>query len=464
MKHKWKWWHWILTLALCCTACAGSGGLHEETFTLKAAEKPVSNPLKGWAPWSGGETADFVSTLSFVKVSWRELEPEKGEYAFDQVERAHHMDELRRENVRFVLRVVCDDPGEEEHLDIPDWLYEETGGSWYDGEYGRGFSPDYENPAFLEAHSRLMEALGRRYNHDPAIAFIELGSLGHWGEWHVDESAGIDLFPRQEVTDRYVAQYLEAFPDKQLLLRRPYAIGGENGLGLFNDSFGQHSSHEAWLSWIAEGYVSSENQEQLAGMPDFWKEGASGGEFATDRAVWDYVLEDYDAVLDYIRRSHTSWIGPRGFGSVSLEELEPEQRELAVQRVNALSQEMGYSFAVTQVQVRQWASAPDLNITLTVENLGVAPIYENWPVCLQLMDENGEVVRQDVADGQITDWLPGASQFSYTFAGSGQLPKGKYWLQVGILDPLTGAPGISLANDGETGSCLYRLACFEKKY
>lgn len=455
-----KCWLVAAAVALCCTAC----GVHRQTFTLTPAGKPVSNPLKGWAPWSGGETEDFVSTLAYVPLSWRELEPERGEYAFDQAEQDHHMDQLRSRGVRFVLRVTCDVPGEEEHLDIPDWLYEEAGGTWYDSSYGKGFSPNYQSPAFLEAHGRLMEALGQRYDGDPAIAYIELGSLGHWGEWHVNTDAGIRPFPVEQVTDRYVEQYLAAFPHKNLLLRRPYAIGGAAGLGLYNDSFGQSGSHDQWLDWIAGGYISSQNGEALDGMPDFWQQGPSGGEFATDRDLWDYVLEDYDAVLDYIRRSHTSWIGPRSFGSASLEDLDPDQRALAASRVNALSQEMGYTFAVTGVEVSQRKSAPDLEITLTVENLGVAPIYENWPLRLELVDPAGQVVRQDVVDGQITGWLPGTSRFSCTLAGSGQLPAGEYELRLGILDPLTGAPGIRLANGGEVEPCVYRLACFEKKY
>lgn len=461
---KRKWWLLLLALTFCWVSCAESSGLHEETFSLTATEKPVSNPLKGWAPWSGNEKEDFASTLAFVLVSWRELEPNEGEYAFDQVEKEYNMDQLRSKNVRFVLRIVCDYPGKEPHLDIPDWLYQKIDGTWYDSSYGQGYSPNYNDPVFLEAHGKLLEAVGQRYDNDPSIAYIELGSLGHWGEWHVDERVGIDPFPLQEVTDRYVEQYIEAFPHKKIMLRRPYAIGAQEGLGLYNDSFGQEGSHDEWLDWIENGYVSSENGELLAGMPDFWKKAPSGGEFATDQDLWDYVLEDYDAVLDYIYRSHTSWIGPRSFGSAKLEDVDPDQRELAAERVRTLSQELGYCFAVTQVQVRQWVNAPDLNITLTIENLGTAPIYENWLLYLRLVDSEGKVVRCDVADGCITEWLPGTNSFNYTFVDSGELPPGQYSLQLGILDPITDEPGIHLANEGEVEPCLYELACFEKRY
>ena len=64
----------------------------------------------------------------------------------------------------------------------------------------------------------------------------------------------------------------------------------------------------------------------------------------------------------------------------------------------------------------------------------------------------------------MTGWPRGTGPYRCTLGGSGQLPPGTYELRLGILDPLTGAPGIRLANEGEVEPCLYRLASFEKKY
>jgi hypothetical protein len=40
-----------------------------------------------------------------------------------------------------------DVPGDEAHLDIPDWLYAATqaNGDHYDVAYGKGYSPDYSD-------------------------------------------------------------------------------------------------------------------------------------------------------------------------------------------------------------------------------------------------------------------------------------------------------------------------------
>jgi hypothetical protein len=47
-------------------------------------------------------------------------------------------------------------------------------GIWYkNASDQKGFSPDYTNELLIAAHQRLITALGQRYDHDPAVAFIQ---------------------------------------------------------------------------------------------------------------------------------------------------------------------------------------------------------------------------------------------------------------------------------------------------
>lgn len=75
-------------------------------------------------------------------------------------------------------------------MDIPEWLYEKTdqAGTWYDVEFGKGFSPDYNKEQFIAYHRKAVEAMGEHWGQDGLISYIELGDLGHWGEWHVNYS------------------------------------------------------------------------------------------------------------------------------------------------------------------------------------------------------------------------------------------------------------------------------------
>lgn len=456
----------LVSLAGCGMKSQGTEAVSQKRFSVKEAEKPESNPLKGWAPWSSVKESDYPASMAFVLTTWKELEPREGVFDFDAWEENKNMDFWRKKGARLILRIVCDYPAEEAHADIPDWLYERTGedGSWYECGYGKGYSPNYENPEFIEAHERLLKALGERYGNDLQIAFIELGSLGHWGEWHVDEKAVGRLFPSQEITDVYVKQYQEAFPEKKLLLRRPYEIGIEGGFGLYNDAYGQREPHEEWLQWIENGYVSSETGETLSGMPDFWKYGPSGGEFGSGRLIWDYATKDYKETYELLIKSHTTFIGPRCFAG---EEAEYSgigvfrERE-ANRNIAAMSKDMGYCFSVTGGEILEREPGSDIQVSLDWLNSGIAPIYENWPLFLALANENGEIVWENQYDLGITEWLPGERTISIPLMESGTLPAGHYTLQAAILDPLTGKPGIRLANEGEVSDCLYAITEFEK--
>lgn len=64
-------------------------------------------------------------------------------YNWEEIEKENQLDRWREEGKHIVLRFVCDVPGAEKHMDIPEWLYKKTdqAGTWYDVEFGKGFSP-----------------------------------------------------------------------------------------------------------------------------------------------------------------------------------------------------------------------------------------------------------------------------------------------------------------------------------
>lgn len=168
------------------TASAVSGAFKAIQYSPAITGESLVNPYIGYAPDARGSGYDLPFSLVHMGVSWRELEPEDGVYDFDGVEQAGQFDKWAAEGKKIILRVVLDYPGSTAHSDLPVWLYAAIrgAGTAYNGSLGMGFSPDYAEPALIEAHGRLMAALGERYNGDARIAFIELGSLGHGGEWH----------------------------------------------------------------------------------------------------------------------------------------------------------------------------------------------------------------------------------------------------------------------------------------
>ena len=82
----------------------------------------------------------------------------------------------------------------------------------------------------------------KSWGNDDFIAYIELGGLGHWGEWHVHSDAGIRQLPRKEVRNDYIAPFQPAFPKAKILMRRPFDTGLEGDFGIYNDVFGDKSA------------------------------------------------------------------------------------------------------------------------------------------------------------------------------------------------------------------------------
>ena len=66
---------------------------------------------------------------------------------------------------------------------FPRWLYDKTGGNgaYYSYSGKQGYSPDYADPVLIEAHRKAIAALGEHFGQDTFVGYVELGSLGHWG-------------------------------------------------------------------------------------------------------------------------------------------------------------------------------------------------------------------------------------------------------------------------------------------
>lgn len=84
-------------------------------------------------------------------------------------------------------------------------------------------------------------------------------------------------------------------------------------------------------------------------------------------------------------------------------------------------------------------------------------MYDNWPVRIQLQDQEGQRVGEWLADTDIRTWLPGPIDFSTQIAVPAPLLPGIYSWSVAIIDPVTQLPGIQLANEKQQGNGSYTI-------
>lgn len=422
------------------------------TYYPQEIEDVLNNPYMGWAPFAKEGPYSQPHSLVYTYVSWKEIEPVKGVFNWNIIETDNKFDYWHNNGKKVILRIVSDYPRASSHTDIPDWLYNEMsqdGTSYNSSDIGQGFSPNYNNSIFGANHQRLLKALAERYDNDPRVAFIQLGSLGHWGEWHTwpwSPSSGV--FPGIDIQNEYMQNYLDGFSNKIISVRRPFALARDNYTGLFNDMLGEKYATNEFISWFNYGYVDDQGKSVHPHMKDFWKYAPSAGEFAYGNATQYLETSTIDETLRQVKDSHTSWLGPCSPPSELVAGC-PQQANL-----DKMLKTMGYRFVLESMtyenQVKQGSN---LKVDMVWKNKGVAPFYYKWPLELSLSDTNGNIVARTITIEDIRTWLPGSKSISQNLNIPSSLPDGTYNICISILDPSTDSPGVQLAignrrNDG----------------
>lgn len=397
------------------------------------SDQALSNPLMGFAQRADEPVLNSDVTLVYIDVYWSQLEPQEGVYDWEAIESSRQFQRWKSEGKHAVFRFILDYPQDDAHRDIPQWLYDRTAdGVDYDHSYGKGYSPNYSNPDFISAYEKTVVAMGQRWGQDDFIAYLQLGVMGHWGEWHTKLPDGTPgAMPDEAVRDQYVEPWLTAFPHTEVMMRRPFNIAKEEGLGLFNDVFADDYETDRWLNWIDEGgsYSQTGEADALSAMKDYWKTAPSGGEIASNVEMSDVLDKKLDKTISMLKASHTTFLGPK----MAKQEVSPEGYD-------EMRKHMGY---------RLWvSSAEELDnnkVIITWENSGVAPFYRDWPVKVYVETTEGTEVLSPKFD--IRKVLPGERQ-ELTFTLDKKLAKTWTQISVGIQDPRTGQDAVHLAIKG----------------
>jgi hypothetical protein len=387
---------------------------------------PLDNPLKGWCPYPNAGPISQPYSMVFQYVPWREIEPIEGAFRFDDWEQKWNTGAAAGKHI--IFRVYVDYPSKPSGL--PDWLRQAGVKETAYSDHGGGESPDYNNPRMVIAMERLIAALGDRYNTDPRIAFIELGLLGFWGEWHTWPQEKLYASPATE--RRIIDAYRKAFPDKSLMVRYAGGYAAEqNWIGFHDDLFPADTDNGEDWSFLAK--------MRKAKRTNNWQRAVIGGEMAPHKAR-QWLGKDYSKTQTMLRKAHFTWVGPY---CPALEK--PDDDEYLV-RSEELVRTMGYEFRLTEVaHASRIKAGQPVHVSLKGKNIGVAPFYYPWSVEWALVDSSNKLVQLQKTRWDIRRWKPGT--FSESAELNFEVPAGTYQLGVGIRDPWLNRPNIRFAND-----------------
>ena len=422
---------WWSTVVLCT---AGLAGVTIEAAPAKLLYQPapVDNPLRGLVPYASAPAkARFPHSMEFRYFSLRELVAAPGEYDWSALEKT--LREVSSRGNQLIFRVFCEYPGK--GVQVPAFLIERglKVTEWRDDEGVLNHTPDYTNEDLRVALVAFIGAMGKKYDGDPRVAFLTAGLLGKWGEWH--NYPRTELWAGKAVQEEIMGALEKSFPRTHVLLR--YPAGKQSPLHAANASrpFGYHDDSFGWATLDTgkkeDGWYFEPSLE-AAGAAGKWQRLPVGGEIRPElwktsfTGSWHPRAQDFDLC---VRRTHVSWLMDSGL----FDERFPVDDK---RRQNALFQtsHLGYELHLREAE---WKGG---QLSLVVENLGVAPFYYNWKVELQPIGVNG--IRM-TPDWDVRKVLPGRPVVWQT-----SIPRAPAY-RIRIPNPMRGGKPLRFANVGQ---------------
>lgn len=426
------------------TLWALTGSVQGEQLTLSTTlpykPAPAANPMKGFVPYTG--ELDFPHSMEYQYVGFAELNPQLNQYTCKTVLEPK-FEEIANRGNQAIFRVFLDYP--DESTSVPQYLIDAGLAMTPYTDHGGGLSPDYDNPQLVAAMEGLIAALGNDYDGDPRIAYLQVGFLGHWGEWHTWPTDA--LMASRATQARVLTAFGKAFDKTPLLVSQdsfsyepthPFAT---YGIGFHDDAF-------------TEGTIDNEDWMFLPrlnsfGYQDHWKTFPIGGEVLPDlqATLWNTPSGSPQDYTSCVEQTHATWLLNE---EVFQTNWNPAQMAKALEG----SRLLGYEFCVNSVTSTITENA--WSVSLQIQNHGVAPFYGNWPLVVSLKNAAGELIHEGTLSFPLSNILPGEPvTISETQTGAyqlGELKQATLWLSV--TPPDERLKPLMFANAGQVGRWL----------
>ncbi|MEO1525076.1 MAG: DUF4832 domain-containing protein [Planctomycetota bacterium] len=420
----------------------------EDWQSLDYATAPVDNPMKGLVPYQTDVRSRFPHSLEFNYLPYSAIV--KGYDEFDWSPLEAMLDDIATRGHQTVLRIFLEYPGKKNV--IPQFLVQEgltvhkyVNTNTHPLPPTEVETPDYEDANLRRSLKSFIAAFGKKYDGDPRIGFITAGLLGTWGEWH--NYPRTELFASKTVQNEVLSAYEAAFQVTPILLRYP---AGKNHYSTARNDvrrFGYHDDSFAWAT-LDTGKKGDEwfymAALKAAGATDKWKQHPIGGEIRPE--AWGKVFDDEPGIpeIQNFRRcvevTHATWLMDSGMFAT---QQSPDRIERAKKQVRR----MGYEFHCPRARV---VSVDDrLEVSIEIENRGVAPFYFDWKAEWGLI-RGGNLIATFPASGRLTRLLPGDTPRRWNDQiDLSNVKAGDCTLALRVPNPMPGGFPIRFANESQ---------------
>ena len=436
----------ILLLAPLAGLAAADATLQRATF--REVDTLFANPGIGWMSGHRSPKSEprFPCSVVYIRFAWADAEPVQGQYNWKFIDDAIAAWKPRGASV--ALRVMTCSAHSPGYYTAPKWLFDAgCKGFEYEikdnhptsgGKKIPRIEPDYSDPLFLKHHGAFLKALGERYDGQPGVEFLDIGSYGVWGEWHTPHPAPVAV--RQQIVD----MYLNAFHKTPLVFMTddaavlPYALA--HGAGLRRDGVGS--------PWHEKNWIGSKKYAAAPAMADTWKTAPVVFEWYGDYGDMLSRGWSFDAAVNFMLTNHVTLIND------NIGRFPPE----ALPQLEKLARLAGYRFVLRELahpaQVQRGRS---LSVNMKWANVGVGKLYRPFKLRLALLDAAGQPVCSADAKADPRDWLPGERGLVETLPIPATVPAGTYTLTVALVEPAGQRPPLRLAMDAPEQAGRYAV-------
>jgi len=457
----------------------------QSLVTVKPADTGAAlvNPDMGWVlyfysnvPANYGsqlepsDTVDDFPGLStvFMRIPWSFIEPEEGKFNWPILDTPAQRWIAKGKKV--ALDITCSENWTA--FATPEWVKNAGAkGTFY--EFGKGpapqserawcWDPDFSDKVFLQKLDNFLRALAARYDGNPNVAFVSIGSYGLWGEGHTFMTSQVPDDKADRIVRKHIDLWVKHFPHTLLTIE-------DDVVG--HDKPGRHFPLTDYA--LSKGVSLRDDSILVQPPPRSWYHAEMAQEFWPKKPV---VLEhehygpskaagnwgDGSLLLKAVEDYHASFLSIHWWPRMELE----ENRAL-IDRINL---RLGYRL---QLKELSWPDkitiGKPFKVTSKWANAGVAPCYPGGFMALTIKDEKGGIVSvltDDSLDMRTLDVGPPGkapvrehtSEFTVGLIAPTTKP-GIYdvFVSVGRRD---GTPTIALPLADDDGQHRYRLGKVE---
>lgn len=433
-------------------------GFHDKTTAL-------ANPHKGWYHHfpdnhiNKYQIKDDSHLLNFpgmdhiyIRLSWAYLEPQEGKFNWEIIDSI--INKWKQHGLGYSFRISCKETSTdriEQQFATPKWVMQAgaEGGYYRSGETvgdDGPWEPNFDDPVYLDKLDHFLAAFAERYDGAPGLRYIDVGSIGDWGEGHTH--SGSRKSYNLEQRKKHIDLYAKYFKKSQLIVTDDFVYGTP-------DMQERKELHEYVISKglsyrddsiLVDWYITANSDTYTVRSPEYF-------DAVYQKTPTVFELEHYSGVkrqgnwiprpgssldkfgksklgADYFRGAlellHATYIGYHGDAHDWLN----ENPELTDELLN----KCGYWYFINKIETPDVLRIGQSNkIRILWENKGVAPAYYPYKIMLRLQAVSVETFELDAANLQ---WLPGqTAMVNYDI----NLPKscipGEYTLKLKLYSP-----------------------------